>query len=56
MHAVDYVDANDGLFWGGREGSRFSGVFTKLQALELVAYDKIIMLDIDISVLQNVDQ
>jgi hypothetical protein len=55
IRCVEYVHANDGLFGGGREGSRFSGVFTKLQALELVAYDKIIMLDIDIVVLQNVD-
>ena len=49
------VHANDGLFGGGREGSRFSGVFTKLHALGLVRYDKIIMLDIDIAVLDCAD-
>ena len=55
LRCVEYVHANDALFWGGREGSRFSGVFTKLHALGLVEYHKIIMLDIDLAVLDCVD-
>lgn len=55
LQLVDSVHADDGLFSSGREGSRFSGVFTKLHALSLVEYDKILMLDIDLAVLDSMD-
>lgn len=38
LKCVDAIDANDMLFSSGREGSRFSGVFTKLHGLDLVEY------------------
>ena len=54
LKLVDIVHANDGLFLD-KEGSRFSGVFTKLHALSLVEYNKILMLDIDLAVIDSMD-
>ena len=51
---VDYVRANEDLFLGG-SNSRFSGVFTKLHALGLTAYEKVLLLDIDITIFDNID-
>ena len=56
LKCVDAIDAHDMLFSSGREGSRFSGVFTKLHGLDLTEYDKILMLDIDIAVLHCADE
>ena len=45
LYEVDYVKASENLFLGG-SNSRFSGVFTKLHALGLTAYDKVLLLDL----------
>ena len=37
------------------EKSRFDKVFTKLRALELVEYDKVLVMDIDLLVMSNID-
>ena len=55
LQPVEYVNANDGLFAGGSAGSRFSGVFTKLHALSLVEYQKVLLLDIDLAILDRID-
>ena len=55
LKCVDHVRANEELFLGGTWGNRFSGVFTKLQALSLVEYEKILMLDIDLAILDSID-
>ena len=33
LRCVEYVHADEGLFFGGTSGNRFSGVFATLQAL-----------------------
>ena len=55
LRLVEEVKANEGLFRGGSQGSRFCGVFTKLHGLSLVEYKKIVMLDIDVAILQCPD-
>lgn len=55
LRRVEYVDADEGLFQGGKAGSRFCGVFTKLHALALVEYEKVLMMDIDLVVFDNID-
>ena len=47
------VDASKNLSWP-EQAERFEHVFTKLRGLELVEFDKIIMMDIDTMVLHNV--
>ena len=54
LYEVDYVKASENLFLGG-SNSRFSGVFTKLHALGLTAYDKVLLLDIDLTIFDNID-
>lgn len=50
---VDYIDANPSIFL--EEDTRFTKVFTKLQCLGLVQYQKIIVLDSDMIILKNID-
>eukprot|EP00931_Biecheleriopsis_adriatica_P046769 TRINITY_DN26897_c0_g1_i1.p1 TRINITY_DN26897_c0_g1~~TRINITY_DN26897_c0_g1_i1.p1 ORF type:complete len:456 (+),score=54.29 TRINITY_DN26897_c0_g1_i1:18-1385(+) len=52
-YPVDYVFASERLFSNPR--NRFAGVFTKLRALSLIEYSKVILLDSDLLVLQNID-
>ena len=51
---VEYIDATAALF-STKEG-RFEGVFTKLHALDLVEYDKVLMLDIDLAIIHCPDE
>jgi len=54
LKRVDYILADHALFHC-REG-RFEGVFTKLHALGLVEYDKVLMLDIDLAIMDCPDE
>ena len=54
LYLVDYVAANENLFLGG-SCSRFSGVFTKLHALGLTQFEKVLLLDIDLAILGSMD-
>lgn len=47
-----YVQVNDRLF---QDATRFRNVFTKLEAMSLIEYQKILLLDLDMIVLQNID-
>jgi len=49
---IDYIEANPKIFL---ETTRFRDVFTKLECLNLIMYDKIILLDLDMIVTQNID-
>ena len=51
---VRYVNATSALF--SNPGNRFASVFTKLRALQLVEYSKILMMDSDLLVRQNIDE
>lgn len=51
---VEYVEAHGDLFH--MRGTRFDGVFTKLHALSLVDYEKVLMLDIDLVVASCPDE
>jgi hypothetical protein len=51
---VEYVDADAGLFH--EKGTRFDCVFTKLHALSLVDYEKVLVLDIDLAVIDCPDE
>ncbi|XWV26918.1 glycosyltransferase [Tupanvirus soda lake] len=50
---INYVDASSEIF--SEENTRFRDVFTKLVCLELVQYDKIILLDLDMIISKNID-
>lgn len=50
---IDYVKVNTDIFEDAN--TRFSNVFTKLECLSLISYDKIILLDLDMIVAQNID-
>ena len=50
LKEVSYIDAAAGLF--SCKGGRFDGVFTKLHVLGLVAYEKVLMLDLDLAILK----
>jgi len=54
LKPVQYITADANLFH--TMGTRFDGVFTKLHALGLVEYTKVLMLDLDLAILQNVDE
>ena len=56
LQRVEHVEANDGLFYGSRDGHRFNHVFTKLHALNLVKYDKVIVMDIDLVIVHCPDE
>ena len=51
LKRVDYVDAVEALFRS--KGYRFDGCFTKLHALGLLDYAKVLMLDLDLAILGN---
>ena len=53
LNLVEFVIADQRLF--GEADIRFQGVFTKLHALRLIQYTKVILLDLDIVVLSNID-
>jgi lipopolysaccharide biosynthesis glycosyltransferase len=50
---IDYVDVSSEIF--SEENTRFRDVFTKLVCLDLVQYDKIILLDLDMIITKNID-
>jgi len=50
---IRYVHASSALFSSAH--SRFESVFTKLRALELVTYSKILLMDVDLLVRRNID-
>ena len=50
--SIEYIEANPSLF---TEGTRFREVFTKLSCIGLIQYQKIILLDIDMIVTNNID-
>ena len=54
LELVPYVDAAAGL--SVTPGNRFEGVFTKLHALGLVDYEKVLMLDLDLAIIQCPDE
>ena len=53
---VERIDAHKDLFTGDFEGHRFNGVFTKLWALTLVQYEKVMLLDIDLVIFESPDE
>ena len=53
---VQRIDAHKDLFTGDFEGHRFDGVFTKLHALTFVQYDKVLLMDIDLAILDLPDE
>lgn len=54
LKSVDFIDASSDLFT--LKGTRFDGVFTKLHALGLVEYTKVLMLDLDLAILECPDK
>ncbi|CAD7938168.1 unnamed protein product [Amoebophrya sp. A25] len=53
---IEHVAASDKALYGGwQEQSRFAHVFTKLHALRLYDYEKVLVLDIDMIVKHNID-
>jgi len=54
LRKVEFVLAHESLF--SSLGSRFDGVFTKLHALGLTAYQKVLVLDLDIAVISCPDE
>lgn len=53
IQEIDYIKVNPEIFL--EENTRFSNVFTKLECLSLMQYDKIILLDLDMIVTKNID-
>ena len=54
LRPVEYLDGD--ALYDGSSGNRFRGVFTKLQALSLIEYKKIVVVDADLLVRHNVDE
>ena len=54
LRSCKYLAASDRCFVGGN-GGRFAGTFTKLNAISLYEYDKILLLDLDLIVLESLD-
>ena len=54
LNLVEFVIADQRLFGGA--DMRFEGVFTKLHALKLIEYTKVILVDLDTIVLSNIDE
>ena len=50
---INYVKVDPSIFL--EEDTRFRDVFTKLEALALIQYEKIILLDLDMIVARNID-
>ena len=55
IHRVQYLDASDRLFYGRKDYNRFRYVFTKLHAMGLREYEKVLLLDIDTLAIQHID-
>ena len=56
VREIEHLPAtSEKLFSGWKEQNRFCYVFTKLHALNLVEYDKVLVLDIDMIVRGNID-
>ena len=53
LRTVEYI--NGDKFYTRGSGGRFSGVFTKLQALNLTEFDKVVLLDLDLLVRVSID-
>ena len=53
LREVEYIDGEN--FYTGSQRGRFAGVFTKLHALNLTEFDKVVMLDTDLLVRGNID-
>ena len=53
LRSVEYLNG-DHFYCHGSRG-RFSGVFTKLHALNLIEFDKIVLLDLDLLVRESID-
>ena len=51
LRLVDYLKGES--LYNGSQNNRFEGVFTKLHAVGLTEYDKIVMLDVDLLVRQE---
>ena len=54
LKPVDYLEAPDRCCLDDK-GSRFDGTFTKLHAVDMCEYEKVLMLDLDIVILENLD-
>ncbi|AGF85565.1 glycosyltransferase [Moumouvirus goulette] len=50
---IDYVKVNPNIFF--EQETRFRDVFTKLACLNLIEYEKIILLDLDMIISKNID-
>eukprot|EP00930_Biecheleria_cincta_P099831 TRINITY_DN91445_c0_g1_i1.p1 TRINITY_DN91445_c0_g1~~TRINITY_DN91445_c0_g1_i1.p1 ORF type:complete len:742 (-),score=124.09 TRINITY_DN91445_c0_g1_i1:92-2317(-) len=55
LHEVEHISAVPALSFTGVESMRFAKVFTKLRVLQLVQYEKILLMDIDLLVRDNID-
>ena len=53
LTGVPYIDGD--ALYDGSCNNRFKGVFTKLNGLSLTTYSKIVFLDVDLLVRQNID-
>ena len=51
--AIDYMEVSLNIF--SEKDTRFINVFTKLECLSLVQYEKIILLDLDMIIARNID-
>ena len=54
LEKVAYLEDGDAMYDGSNQ-NRFAGVFTKLHALGLHRFDKIVLMDLDLLVRRNVD-
>ena len=50
---VQYLEGHEGMYTC--KGCRFDGVFTKLHVLSLVEYEKVLMSDIDLAIVDCPD-
>lgn len=50
---INYTNVNPEIF--SEQNTRFRDVFTKLECLSLIQYDKIILLDLDMIIAKNID-
>eukprot|EP00931_Biecheleriopsis_adriatica_P036417 TRINITY_DN20981_c0_g1_i2.p1 TRINITY_DN20981_c0_g1~~TRINITY_DN20981_c0_g1_i2.p1 ORF type:complete len:554 (-),score=88.69 TRINITY_DN20981_c0_g1_i2:133-1794(-) len=55
LRQVDYLTGSTTMYYN-YSGSRFKEVFTKLQALNLLDFSKVLMLDNDLIVRRNIDE
>lgn len=52
---IEHVEASKNLMWTEMQVDRFDKVFTKLQAMRLVEFEKVLMMDIDLLVTTSID-